>query len=152
MPLPWPAIGARLALVASPSASLDDLVRDELRPLVRRLIVELAREELAAMANGRATIAVTATETPSRARRRDDSGSAMPTVALAKTCTRCGVTKAANAFNRGRRVCRSCRTKEQRDRDRQRRAPAPSPNGDEEPGRSPAPADTFALDRPERAD
>jgi hypothetical protein len=127
---------------------LEDLVADELRPLVRRLILDVAREELAHFQNGHvgqdARIAVVAVRAAPGATKALGPGTDMATTreaATAKKCSRCGQTKASNAFQRGRRVCRSCRSQEQRQRERERsrRAPAASASDDdEEPGRSPA--------------
>jgi hypothetical protein len=86
--------GRRLRCVAAPAPTSEVLVRDELRgpvsDLVRRVVVELVREQL----NGAASVA---TEAPQN------------TNGATKTCRTCGIEKPADQFAANRRVCKSCR-------------------------------------------
>jgi hypothetical protein len=101
----------KTALVAAPEASLEALVRDELRPavaeLVRRLAVDVAREELerlnvetAQATNGRAELST-------------------------KRCSVCNETKPLADFARTRSQCRACRSRLDAEA-RRRRARAPA--------------------------
>jgi hypothetical protein len=104
--------------MASP-ASLDELVRAELRPavaaVVRQLVLDLAREEVARLtANGAGAI-------------EHERGSGSAANGAVKTCSRCGQTKPADQFQRQRRQCRDCRnTLVQAMRRRQADAPDPA--------------------------
>jgi hypothetical protein len=106
--------------VAAPPQTLEALVRDELRgpvsELVRRVVVELVREQL----NG----AVPVTEVP------------QSTNGAAKVCTLCGQTKPSSAFNVGRRQCRKCRNARYPRNRRARRTSSVVVAGDEEPPRT----------------
>jgi hypothetical protein len=118
--------------VAAPAGQpLEALVRDELRgpvtELVRRVVVELVREQL----NGAAATAVSGPENGQEPRRRPGP---IPKPAPAeRRCNRCGETKPAGEYAPGRGTCRSCRRAQQREHDRRAALedeephPAPSP-------------------------
>lgn len=126
--------------MAAPVESLDleALVRDELRgpvsELVRRLIPQLVAE---ALTNGAGE---PGTETPPRRSELPPQAmralAAIPeppqasTGATTKTCRICNETKPAGKFDRGRLVCRACRSRQERERQVQRQA-----SDDEEPPR-----------------
>jgi hypothetical protein len=99
-----------------------ETIREELRPLarevVRRLVVELAREELGrlgATLNGRppptAESVLLGPKEPQESTRPRGEGSAPPPAAKAmrRLCSACGEEKPARAFEAGRRTCRACR-------------------------------------------
>jgi hypothetical protein len=99
-------------VAASAEAPLEQLVRVELRgpvsELVRRVVVELVHEQLNGHALSLGSAAVPArrpgpTPKPAPAERR---------------CNRCGETKPAGEYGRGRGICRSCRRAQQREHDR----------------------------------
>jgi hypothetical protein len=107
--------------VAAPAGQpLEALVRDELRgpvsELVRRVVVELVREQL----NGAVPIlgltAKTAVSGPEKPRRRP--GPTPKPAPAERRCNRCGETKPAGEYGRGRGTCRSCRRAQQREHDR----------------------------------
>ena len=79
-------------MAAPAEAPLEALVKDELRgpvsELVRRVVVELVREQLNGAAGNE------------------------------RRCNRCGETKPAGDYGRGRGTCRSCRRAQQREHDR----------------------------------
>jgi hypothetical protein len=87
-------------VAASAGQPLEALVRDELRgpvsELVRRVVVELVREEL----NGYA---------PAPARDQGRTKRERRSPVSTRVCTLCGETKPSSAFNAGRRQCRKCR-------------------------------------------
>jgi hypothetical protein len=107
--------------VAAP-AELEQIIRDELRQpvseLVRQVVVELVREQL----NGTASLgpaaepAVSGPENAQEARRRP--GPTPKRAPAERRCNRCGETKPADEYARGRGTCRSCRRAQQREHDR----------------------------------
>jgi hypothetical protein len=104
--------------VAAPEQTLEALVRDELRgpvsELVRQIVVELVREQL--NGSGPGPSAQTAVETAQEPRLRPGP---IPKPAPAeRRCNRCGETKPAGEYARGRGTCRSCRRAQQREHDR----------------------------------
>ncbi len=107
--------------MAAPEASLEALVRDELRgpvsELVRQVVVELVREQL----NGHPPLVLPEEATNGSARPSDAPRAGR------KRCTVCGEYKGRNAFPGGRARCRKCltaakaqRARERRERERQR--------------------------------
>jgi hypothetical protein len=103
--------------VAAPAGQpLEALVRDELRgpvsELVRRVVVELVREQL----NGAAEAAVSGPENAQESRRRP--GPTPKPAPAERRCNRCGEMKPACEYGRGRGTCRSCRRAQQREHDR----------------------------------
>jgi hypothetical protein len=88
--------------VAAPPETLEALVRDELRgpvsELVRRVVVELVREQL----NGAASVVAEAPQS---------TNGATPST---KTCRACGIEKPADQFAPNRRVCKPCRREQGR--------------------------------------
>jgi hypothetical protein len=90
---------------------------EDVRPLARQLAAELVRQELAELQsslNGNSLIAaevhVEAPQLPSKATNGPGGTSGHPPASTdRKTCTLCGETKPAEAFNPGRRQCRKCR-------------------------------------------
>jgi hypothetical protein len=123
--------------VAAPGQTLEALVRDELRgpitELVRRVVLHLAREEIARL-NG----------VPAPVPEANGQGEASaPTW---KRCLACGEEKPSSAFERGRNQCRQCRGRQDAERKRRRRALArgsAAPAGedaDDEGLAAPAPA------------
>jgi hypothetical protein len=104
--------------VAAPSETLEALVRDELRgpvsELVQRVVVELVREQL----NGNALSlgSATGSENAQEAHRRP--GPTPKPAPAERRCSRCGETKPAGEYAKGRGTCRSCRRAQQREHDR----------------------------------
>jgi hypothetical protein len=102
--------------VTAPEASLEALVRDELRgpvtDLVRRVVVELVHEQL----NGAlAESVVGGSENAQNATNGAAAASDTPRPSTdRKTCRVCG--RQDVSFDRGRRVCRNCRVQQQRER------------------------------------
>jgi hypothetical protein len=138
---------------------LEEIIREELREpiavLVRRVVIDLVREELnghgpapgsplpgARTAQNEQRALGPSPDTPTAAE-------AAPADALAgrparsprtKTCSSCSVTKPLREFARGRRQCKSCRRAYEHARLARRRRIAASANGsEEEPGRSESP-------------
>ena len=110
--------------MAAPGQTLEALVWDELRgpvsELVRQVVVELVREQLngngAASLESSADPAVSGPENDQEQRRRPGP---IPKPAPAeRRCNRCGETKPAGEYARGRGTCRSCRRAQQREHDR----------------------------------
>jgi hypothetical protein len=104
--------------VAAPEQTLEALVRDELRgpvsELIRQIVVELVREQL--NGSGPGPSAQTAVENAQEPRLRPGP---IPKPAPAeRRCNRCGETKPAGEYARGRGTCRSCRRAQQREHDR----------------------------------
>jgi hypothetical protein len=102
--------------VAAPAGQpLEALFRNELRgpvsELVRRVAVELVPEQLNAHAPSLGPPAV-----PSKATRRP--GPTPKPAPAERRCNRCGETKPADEYARGRGTCRSCRRAQQREHDR----------------------------------
>ena len=121
-------LGRRLRLVAAASDSLEQIIRDELRvpvsELVRRVVVELVREQLNGDRLAKAQSAVSAPENAQTETNGPGETSDSPQTSTGlKTCRVCGEQKAARAFERGRRQCRQCRRGVER-RSRERRAAA----------------------------
>jgi hypothetical protein len=117
--------------VAAPAEQpLEALVRDELRgpvsELVRQIVVELVREQL--NGSGPGPSAQTAVENAQEPRLRPGPKPKSPPVE--RRCNRCGETKAAGEYGRGRGTCRSCRRAQQREHDRR------AALADEEPPRT----------------
>jgi hypothetical protein len=107
--------------VAAPPETLEALVRDELRgpvsELVRQVVVELVREQLNGSGPGpSAQTGVSGSENAQEPRLRPGPKPKSPPVE--RRCNRCGETKAAGEYGRGRGTCRSCRRAQQRDHDR----------------------------------
>jgi hypothetical protein len=109
--------------VAAPPQTLEALVRDELRgpvsELVRRVVVELVREQLNGAAPSLGPAAETAVSGPENGQepRRRPGPTPKPAPAE-RRCNRCGETKPAGEYARGRGTCRSCRRAQQREHDR----------------------------------
>ena len=121
-------LGRRLRLVAAASDSLEQIIRDELRvpvsELVRRVVVELVREQLNGDRLAKAQSAVSGPENAQTETNGPGETSDSPQTSTGlKTCRVCGEQKAARAFERGRRQCRQCRRGVER-RSRERRAAA----------------------------
>jgi hypothetical protein len=134
--------------------TLEEIVRAELREpvadVVRRLVVELAREELgriAASLNGgpgpTAEMVLDGPQDRQEPPRALGEGPrpARPATATRRRCASCGEEKAARGFEQGRRQCRVCRAEAARRRyharqTRARAAAAQASNGAEadEPG------------------
>ena len=100
---------------------------EEVRPLARQLAVVLVRQELAGLAtslNGAASSSpALATETtvsgPENAQEPRRRPGPRPKPAPAdRRCNRCGETKPAGEYAKGRGTCRSCRRAQQREHDR----------------------------------
>ena len=123
-----------------------EAIREELRPavaeIVRRIVLDLAREELgrlAASLNGRPpppleiAVAVHEPQEPPRALAEGSATLPAATATTRRRCSACGVEKPARAFERGRGQCRACRHEAARRRyhDRQARARAAQGNGAE---------------------
>jgi hypothetical protein len=111
--------------VAAPAeASLEALVRNELRgpvsELVRRLVVELVREQL----NG---------QVPAPVETKAANGATPAT----KTCRTCGREKPASEFAANRRVCKPCRREQnhawEAERVERRREQGAAPDDEEGP-------------------
>jgi hypothetical protein len=125
--------------VVAPAESLEEIVRAELREpvaeLVRRVVLDLAREEaeaqlsrLRASLNGgpgaaAAEMVPSGPQSPQEATGALAEGSVSPPMPQ-RLCRACGETKPAEAFERGRWQCRDCRrvTARRHYRDRQARA------------------------------
>jgi hypothetical protein len=116
--------------VAAPEQTLEALVKDELRApvseLVRRVVVELVREQL--NGSGPGPSAQTAVENAQEPRLRPGPKPKSPPVE--RRCNRCGEMKAAGEYGRGRGTCRNCRRAQQREHDRR------AALADEEPPRT----------------
>ena len=110
-------------------ARLEQLVRDELRgpvsALVRQVVVELVREQLngngAASLGSSAEPAVSGPENAQQPRRRP--GPIPKPAPVERRCNRCGETKPAGEYGRGRGTCRSCRRAQQREHARRAALP-----------------------------
>jgi hypothetical protein len=122
--------------MAAPEQTLEALVRDELRgpisEVVRRVVVELVREQL----NGDLVVAESTAGAPKNAQEpRRRSGPTTPKPAPPERhCNRCGETKPAGEYAPGRGTCCDCRRAQQREHDRrvaqadsEEPHPAPSP-------------------------
>jgi hypothetical protein len=120
--------------VAAPAGQpLEALVKDELRgpvsELVRCVVVELVHEQL--NGSGPGPSAQTAVSGPENAQEpRLRPGPKPMTAPTERRCNRCGETKPAGEYGRGRGTCRSCRRAQQRQHDRR------AALADEEPPRS----------------
>jgi hypothetical protein len=109
---------------------LEELVREELRgpvaELVARLVPELVAEALNGHAASTAPSLAGASQSAQDATEGSTEGKSSRSTSTAprarRTCTRCGETKDLIAFGRGRRVCRRCRGRAERERAAQRRA------------------------------
>jgi hypothetical protein len=106
--------------VAAPAGQpLEALVRDELRgpvsELVRKVVVELVREQLNGSSPG-PEIPVSGPENAQEPRRRP--GPNPKPAPVERRCNRCGETKPAAEYARGRGTCRRRRRAQQRERDR----------------------------------
>ena len=114
---------------------LEELVREQLRQpieqLVRQVVVELVREQLNGDLQAAAEAAVTGPENAQERRRPGPTPKPAP---AERRCNRCGETKPAGEYAKGRGTCRSCRRAQQREHDR-RAALA----DDEEPHPAPSP-------------
>jgi hypothetical protein len=102
------------------AAELEQIIRDELRQpieeLVRQVVVELVREQLNGHARPPVETTVSGPENAQDPRRRPGP---IPKPAPAeRRCNRCGETKPAGEYGRGRGTCRSCRRAQQREHDR----------------------------------
>jgi hypothetical protein len=135
--------------VATPAESLEEIVRAELREpaveIVRRLVLDLAREELdriaATLSNGgpepRADLLLRGNYSP-----EDEPRALPPTSDLspspagsARLCRLCGQRKPPSDFEPGRRACRTCRAARKRAEYRARReAEKANGSGPEPPG------------------
>jgi hypothetical protein len=109
--------------VAAPEQTLEALVRDELRgpvsELVRQVVVELVREQLNGHASSLGPPVETTVSGPENAQEPRLRPGPKPKPAPAeRRCNRCGETKAAGEYGRGRGTCRSCRRAQQREHDR----------------------------------
>jgi hypothetical protein len=108
--------------VAAPAGQpLEALVRDELRgpvsELVRRVVLELVREQL--NGSGPEPFAQTAVSGPENAQKPHLRPGPKPkSPPVERRCNRCGETKPAGEYGRGRGTCRSCRRAQQREHDR----------------------------------
>jgi hypothetical protein len=116
-------------VAALPGAPFEALVRDKLRgpvsELVRQVVVELVREQL----NGH----LGSPAVPPKAARRP--GPTPKPAPAERRCNRCGETKPADEYARGRGTCRSCRRAQQREHDRcvalaEHEEPHPEPSVD----------------------
>jgi hypothetical protein len=144
--LPTEATSGRLGTVA---ATLE-AIKEELRPLVHQLVLDLAREEIAHLANGQlgpdARVNGKATQSPSNAPRGVGKASDLPPTSerrRTKICSRCGETKPLRHFTKGRAQCRECRADYNRELSARRKRSAASANGSaekEEPGIPTAPS------------
>jgi hypothetical protein len=120
--------------VAAPAGQpLEALVRDELRgpvsELVRRVVLELVREQL--NGSGPEPFAQTAVSGPENAQKPHLRPGPKPkSPPVERRCNRCGETKPAGEYGRGRGTCRSCRRAQQREHDRR------AALADEEPPRT----------------
>jgi hypothetical protein len=108
-------------VAAQAGQPLEALVRDELRgpvsELVRQVVVELVREQL--NGSGPGPSAQTAVSGPENAQEpRLRPGPKPMTAPTERRCNRCGETKPAGEYGRGRGTCRSCRRAQQREHDR----------------------------------
>jgi hypothetical protein len=132
--------------VDAPAESLEEIVRAELREpaveIVRRLVLDLAREELdriAASLNGkpepRADLLLRGSPAPQDEPRALPPTSDLPPspAASSRLCRLCGQLKPPSDFERGRHQCRACRREGARRpyRERQERAIARAANGSE---------------------
>lgn len=121
-------------LEPDPEQSLEAIVRAELGPtisaMIRRLAVELARQEaarIAASLNGRPSeIVLPAPQSPQETRRALGEGDhpPRPRQATRRRCTSCGLEKPVRGFEKGRAQCRQCRAAAARARYRERQARA----------------------------
>jgi hypothetical protein len=112
--------------VAETEAPLVELL-EEVRPLARQLAVVLVRQELDGLAtslngagpSGLGPTAETAVSGPENTQEpRLRPGPKPKPVPAERRCTRCGETKPAGEYARGRGTCRSCRRAQQREHDR----------------------------------
>jgi hypothetical protein len=112
--------------VAETEAPLVELL-EEVRPLARQLAVVLVRQELDGLAtslngaapSGLGPTAETAVSGPENTQEPRLRPGPKPKPAPAKRrCNRCGQTKPASEYGRGRGTCRSCRRAQQREHDR----------------------------------
>ena len=102
-------------------AELEQIIRDELRQpvaaLVRQVVVELVHEQL--NGSGPKPSAQTAVSGPENAQEpRLRPGPKPRSAPTERRCNRCGETKPAGEYARGRGTCRSCRRAQQREHDR----------------------------------
>jgi hypothetical protein len=114
---------------------LEALVRDELRgpvsELVRRVVVELVREQLNGATPSLGPTAETAVSGPENGQElRRRPGLTPKPAPVERRCNRCGETKLAGEYAPGRGTCRSCRRAQQREHDRR------AALADEEPPRT----------------
>jgi hypothetical protein len=128
-------------VAAQAEAPLEQLVRDELRgpvsELVRRVVLELVREQLNGSDPGPS--AQTAVEIAQEPRLRPGPKPKSPPIE--RRCNRCGETKPAGEYGQGRGTCRSCRRAQQREHDRR------AALADEEPPRTGAAESGSAAQR-----
>jgi hypothetical protein len=105
---------------APPEALVKDELRGPVSELVRQVVVELVREQLngsaAASFRSPADAAVSGPENAQGAPRRP--GPTPKPAPAERRCNRCGETKPAGEYARGRGTCRSCRRAQQREHDR----------------------------------
>jgi hypothetical protein len=96
---------------------LEEIVREELRPILEPLIRSAVRELVAEHVNG----AAHAVEAPAE----------QPVIEGAETkqCVRCRQIKPANAFEKGRAVCRQCRQAAAREAKQRRQEPESESEG-----------------------
>jgi hypothetical protein len=116
--------------VAAASDSLEQVIRDELRQPVAELVRQVVRELVAEQLNGAAESAVSGPENAQESRRRP--GPIAKPAPAERRCNRCGETKPASEYARGRGTCRSCRRAQQREHDRRAalaEAEEPHPDG-----------------------
>jgi hypothetical protein len=86
---------------------------------VRRVVVELVREQLNGAAPSLGPAAETAVSGPENAQESRLRPGPKPKPAPAeRCCNRCGETKPAGEYAPGRGTCRSCRRQQQREHDR----------------------------------
>jgi hypothetical protein len=135
-----------LFVAASAGQPLEALVRDELRgpvsELVRRVVLELVREQLNGAASSLGLTAETAVSGPENAQEpRLRPGPKPKSAPAERHCNRCGEMKAAGEYGRGRGTCRSCRRTQQREHDRR------AALADEEPHPAPGSQDGHKSQR-----
>jgi hypothetical protein len=126
--------------VATPAGQpLEALVRDELRgpvsELVRRVVVELVREQL--------------NDGDTGAELREVPPSTNGATSSTKVCRRCGCEKPAEQFARNRRVCKPCRREQGRTWEEKRGARRKQAAlDDDEEGPNPRPSPPTSSRRP----